>query len=133
MSNDKEKKIFEYNYSAPTENEKRQIESIRESYLPKSEREKNPYERIKELDGKVKGFATSVSLVLGVLGTLIFGLGLTMILEWQMLIWGIIVMAVGVVPTLLAYPAYNIAFKRGKEKYGEEILKLSEEILKKED
>lgn len=119
---------FTYNYVAPTKEECREIEDIKRRY-EKQTHEKSKLERLRELDRKVKNPPMVWGLTLGVLGTLVFGLGLTMILEWKILLYGIIVMLVGCVPIALAYPAYNIVFSKQKGKYGEEILKLSEELL----
>lgn len=130
MSDKNNKEVFEYTYSAPTEKEKKEIESIRREYLGDGE-VLSPFERLKKLNSKVKDTATIVALVFGIVGCLIFGLGLTMILEWQIWIYGIVFMAVGTIPMLIAYPAYNLTLSRGKKKYGKEILELTEELLKK--
>lgn len=123
-----ENKQFNYTYKAPTEEERREIESIKRQYEePKTEEGK--LEKLRKLNNYVNGLATALSLVAGVLGLLIFGLGLTMILEWSLLVGGIIVMIVGVPPMAIAYPLYNKILKRNKEKYGNEILRLSEELL----
>ncbi len=124
------KNTFEYTYSAPTEAEKKQIESIRRQYADEVKVE-SKIDRVRRLDSKVKNTATCVSLILGVVGCLTFGLGLTMVLEWNIWLWGVVLMAIGCVPMLLAYPVYSWLFARGKKKYGDEILRLSEEILKK--
>ena len=129
--NDNKKNVFEYTYSSPTEYEKRQIESIRQKYADESKTEP-ALERLKRFDAKVRNTANCVAIIFGVVGCLIFGTGLTMMLEWQMWTFGIIVMALGSLPMLLAYPAHNIAFKKGKKKYGDEILKLSDKLLNKE-
>ena len=121
-------KEFNYTYKAPTEEERREIESIKRQYEePKTEEGK--LERLRKLNNYVNGQATALALVAGILGLLIFGLGLTMVLEWSLLIWGIVVMAVGVPPMAVAYPLYNKILKRNKERYGKEILRLSEELL----
>ena len=123
-----ENKQFNYTYRAPTEEERREIESIKRQYeAPKTEEGK--LERLRKLNNYVNGLATAVSLVVGVIGLLIFGLGLAMVLEWSLLIWGILVMVVGIPPIAIAYPLYNKILKRNKEKYGQEILQLSEELL----
>ena len=70
------------------------------------------------------------ALTLGIIGTLIFGLGLALILEWNNLPLGTALSALGLVPILLAYPLYRAVLKRQKEKYAEEILQLSENLLK---
>ncbi|MBO5356458.1 MAG: hypothetical protein J6A95_01700 [Clostridia bacterium] len=121
-------KEFNYTYKAPTEEERREIESIKRQYEePKAEEGK--LERLRKLNNYVNGQATALALVSGVLGLLIFGLGLTMVLEWSLLIWGIVVMVVGIPPMVVAYPLYNKILKRNKERYGKEILRLSEELL----
>ncbi len=121
-------KEFNYTYKAPTEEERREIESIKRQYEePKTQEGK--LERLRKLNNYVNGQAIALALVAGILGLLIFGLGLTMVLEWSLLIWGIVVMVVGVPPMVVAYPLYNKILKRNKERYGKEILRLSEELL----
>ena len=119
---------FSYKYIAPTEEERKEIDSIRRQYAPQ-EKEETKLERLRRLDALVKNTAIIWSLVLGVLGTLIFGLGLTMILEWQILPWGIVLMVIGSVPITIAYPVYKCVLKKYKNRFGEEILRLSEELL----
>ncbi|MBQ4509717.1 MAG: hypothetical protein II984_03240 [Clostridia bacterium] len=123
-----ENKQFNYTYKAPTEEERREIESIKRQYEePKTEEGK--LEKLRRLNNFVNGSATAISLIVGIIGTLAFGLGLTMVLEWSKLIGGIIVMIIGIPPVAIAYPLYNKILKRNKEKYGKEIIKLSEELL----
>lgn len=123
---------FSYKYVAPTEEERKEIDSIRRQYAPQSQTE-SKLDRLRRLDSIVKNTAIIWSLVLGVLGTLIFGLGLTMILEWQILPWGIVIMAIGSVPIAIAYPVYKTVLKKYKNRYGEEILRLSKELLNNSD
>jgi predicted tellurium resistance membrane protein TerC len=80
----------------------------------------------------VKTPPKAAALTLGIVGTLIFGLGLTMILEWSLAVWGAIVAMGGILPLALAYPLYKWLFKKLQDKHREEILKLSEEILNEE-
>lgn len=122
---------FEYNYSAATAEEKKEAEAIRARYLGESAGGK--LERLKSLDNKVKQPPMIWSLSLGIIGTLIFGLGLAMILEFRQipynLVWGTLISTVGLVPIALAYPVYQKVLEQGKAKYGAEILRLTEEIL----
>lgn len=121
---------FEYTYSAPTEQERKEIESIRRQYQaqPVSDREEK-LNRLRKLDSFVKNSATTVALILGVVGLLIFGLGMTMVLEWELYIWGVVVGTVGLTPIMIAYPVYNLMLNKNKEKYGEQILTLTEQLL----
>ena len=119
---------FNFKYTAPTEEERKEIDSIRRQYAPQ-EKTETKMEKLRRLDGLVKSVPTIWSLVLGVVGMLIFGLGLTMILEWSIWLWGIVLMVIGSVPMAIAYPVYKFALNKGKAKYGDEILRLSEELL----
>ena len=119
---------FNFRYTAPTEEERKEIDSIRRQYAPQ-EKTETKLERLRRLDGLVKNTAIIWSLGLGVVGTLVLGLGLTMILEWSIWLWGIVLMVIGSVPMAIAYPVYKLALNKGKAKYGEEILRLSEELL----
>ena len=126
-----ENKKFNYTYSAPTAEEKKEIEYIRKQYADK-ERGKDSDEKLeelRELHSKVKTPALIVSLTMGVAGTLIFGLGLTMTLEWNLLVWGTLVAVVGLAPIISAYQAYNKILAAKKKKYGPQILRLTDELL----
>ena len=119
---------FNFKYTALTEEERKEIDSIRRQYCAKED-PVSKIERLRRLDALVKNNAVIWSLCLGVVGILIFGLGLTMVLEWGFWTWGVILMVVGSVPTALAYPVYKKVLKKYKNRYGEEILRLSEELL----
>lgn len=118
---------FSYKYFAPTEEERKEIDGIRRQYAPTEE--ENKLEKLRRLNSTVKKTATSVALSFGIIGCLTFGLGLTMILEWNIFLRGVLLSAVGALIMLPAYPIYRGLLNRGKKKYGEEILRLSEELL----
>ncbi len=122
------KKDFEYSYFAPTEEEKQEIESIRQSYLPK-ERKTTAQEKLRELDQAVRRPPKILSIVVGVMGLLLFGTGITLVLQWQFLAAGSVVGVVGAVVMASVYPVYRSALSRRKKKYGNEILQLSERLL----
>ena len=119
---------FNYRYTAPTEEERKEIDSIRRQYH-QEEKQESKLDRLRRLNNLVKNTATIWSLCIGVVGCLIFGLGLTLILEWNILLWGIILMVAGSIPMALAFPIYVKVLKKYKSLYGEEIIKLSEELL----
>ena len=122
---------FKYTYSAPTQEERREIESIRAAYERNPRAEK--LERLRRLNARVKNAAMSIALSLGIIGVLVFGLGMAMTLSWGMIAAGVAVSAAGIVPMALAAPAYNFILRRGKKKYGEEIVRLSEELLDEDE
>lgn len=119
---------FNFKYTAPSQEERKEIERIRRQYATQEQTE-SKIEKLRRLDSLVKNTAIIVSLVLGVIGTLILGLGLTMILEWNIWLWGIVLMVIGSVPMAIAYPVYQSTLNKGKKKYGDEIVRLSEELL----
>lgn len=130
MSENKEK--FTFTYAAPTEVERREINDIRRRYLPKSEYE-TKLEQLKSADVKLRRIPRATGIAMGVVGTLTFGFGMAAVLEWKNLIAGIFCSLAGIVLMALAYPVYGLIFKRNKNKYGEEILKLSAELLGESD
>ena len=103
---------FEYTYSA-TENE--EIKRIRKKYMPQTPVE-SKYNRIKKLDKSVETGALTFSLVVGILGALIFGVGMCCILVWKdLFVPGIAIGITGMIICGCAYPLYKkrIPRKRG--------------------
>ncbi|MBQ8749291.1 MAG: hypothetical protein IJW32_06030 [Clostridia bacterium] len=128
----KKQNDFEYNYVAPTSEERKEIESIRNSYMQREEpTDKLVY--LRKLDNRVKNVPSTISLIVGVIGLLIFGLGFSMVLEWDILVWGIVVSVIGFIAIIIAYPLYLKTLEFMKNKYCDEILKLSSELLKDEN
>jgi len=120
---------FEYNYSAPTSEERQEIESIRNQYLPKNEVEIK-LETLKKLDNKVKNIPLIFGLTFGIIGTLMFGLGLTFFLEWsEYFYFGIPFSLLGLIMVSVTYYLYTKISNNLKDKYGKEIIKLSNELL----
>ena len=120
---------FEYTYSAVTEKERKQVEEIRSRYMKPLEEKEDDFSRLQRLDKKVKTAPTVWGLVFGILGTLIFGLGLSMILEWDLYLFGTMAAVVGLAVLSAAYFIYTYILKKNKQRYGEEILRLSESLL----
>ena len=123
---------FNYSYSATSEEEKKEIERIKRQYEQKPKTE-SKLERLRKLDGKVKEFPQILALTVGIIGTLIFGLGMSMVLEWNITVWGVVVGAVGAIIVTLAYPLFKWYYKKLKEKYKDEIIELSNSLLGEEE
>ena len=121
-------KRFDFIYKALTQEERKEVDSIRRQYAPQ-EKTETKIERLRRLDYIVKKQSIIWSLLVGIVGTLIFGIGLTMILEWKIWPWGVALMVIGSVPMAIAYPIYKVVLKKYKNRYCEEILRLSEELL----
>lgn len=118
---------FRYTYSAPTEEERREIDGIRRAYRP--EEEKTGLDKLRALDKKVRRPAAWAAAVLGVVGVLIFGGGMALTLEGGQIAAGIILSLVGIAAAAIAWSVRRAVLRRGKRKYGAEIVRLSDELL----
>lgn len=119
------KETFRYTYSAK---EQEEIRKIREKYLSKVA---DKMEQLRRLDARVTKKGTIVSLVAGIIGALIFGVGMCCCLVWtEWFVLGIFVGIIGIAAVLSAYPLYNLIIKREREKIAPEIIRLTDELMK---
>lgn len=123
---------FEYKYTAPTQEERLEIEDIRRNYIPKDEKN-TQLVILRKMDRKVQNLPTLIGLCIGITFCLVFGLGLTMCLEWDLIVGGIFVMFIGLVPMFLNPMIVSRATTYLKDKYKEDILRISDELLNKKD
>lgn len=123
-----ENNTFIYNYSAERNKE---VESIRRKYMP---REESKLEMLKKLDLCVKIAGTVEGLCFGVVGALVFGIGMCFFLDvfigaaWLSALF----MIIGTLLMIPAYPIYRCIARKTKTELTPEILRLSEEIIKSE-
>ena len=115
-----------------TINEKKYAENIRRQYAPQSEQQ-GKLNRLKSLDAKVRRPAIVFAYVFGCVGTLILGTGMCLAMKviGNMVAAGIAVGAVGIVAVCVNYFIYKVIIKHRKNKYSDQILKLSDELLNK--
>ena len=119
------KETFSYTYSAK---EQEEIKKIREKYVPK---EADKMEQLRRLDASVTQKGTVISLVVGIIGALILGTGMSMCMVWtELFVLGIIVGIVGIVMVSAAYPLYSYVTKKEREKIAPEIIRLTDELMK---
>lgn len=99
----------------------KEIERIRNSYV---EKEETNVDRLKKLDNKVKNFPMIFCLAFGVVSSLIMGAGMSILLGSLELsvILGLALMIIN--PFI-----YRAILQSRKNKYGQEIIQLSDEIL----
>ncbi|MBQ4095210.1 MAG: hypothetical protein IJC65_02140 [Oscillospiraceae bacterium] len=116
---------FEYTYSAK---EKSELEKIRKKYTPKTS-EESKLEQIKRLDKSVESSAMTKALIVGIIGSLILGVGMCCTMVWtDFFVLGIIVGIIGILVCTLAYPVYKRSLDQKRAVVGAQILKLSDEI-----
>ena len=120
------KETFSYTYSAA---EQEELKKIREKYIP---READKMEQLRRLDKSVTQKGTTVSLVVGIIGALVMGFGMSCCMVWTdtMLIVGIITGVIGIGLVSCAYPIYNSITKKEREKIAPEIIRLTDELMK---
>jgi len=117
----------DYEYSALSEKEKQEIENIKNKY-EQPNKDKNLV-KLKKLHGKVKYAPIVFAYCFGALFVLLFGLGLTMILEWKIYVWGILLSTISLLFCALTYPLYRMLHIKVKTKYSDEIIEISHNIL----
>ena len=121
-----ENKSFTYNYSAARNKE---VESIRRKYMP---HEESKLETLKRLDYRVQTAGMIESLCFGIIGALVFGVGMCFFLDvFAGAAWlTAILMICGTLLMIPAYPIYRSIARKTRVELTPEILRLSEEIMK---
>ena len=127
---------FTYTYSAK---EQAELKRIRDKYTTPTEAE-DKMARLRRLDASVTNTAKAVAIVFGIIGTLILGVGMSLIMtdfseilgigETMALVIGIPVGIVGGILASLAYPIYNAIAKARRKKLAPEIIRLTDELMK---
>lgn len=126
MNNNQDKNTFHYTYSSK---EQEELKRLRQKYLPPEE---DKMTLLRRLDAGVTQKATAVSLVVGILGALIMGIGMCCAMVW-MGVWfvpGIVIGIVGIAMVSAAYPIYQHVLRREREKIAPEIMRLTDELIK---
>ena len=121
-----ENNTFRYNYSAARN---REVESIRKKYMP---HEDSKLERLKKLDLRVQMAGMIEGLCFGIVGALVFGIGMCFFLDvFAGEVWfTALLMVLGTIIMIPAYPIYRRIARKTKTELTPEILRLSEEIIK---
>ncbi len=104
-----------------------EINAIKQKYIPKqTDDREEAMKRLRKLDSSCEKSASITAISIGIIGTLLFGLGLTFCLEWRNLILGIVLMAIGAVIVAPAKLIHDKMLKHNREKVTPEILQLAE-------
>lgn len=119
---------FEYNYSAPTQSERKEIENIRRRYIENPNKEDKTAE-MRRLDFYVRSFPAALSITVGVIGLLLFGFGLALVLEFNQTVFGVVFSLLGMIIAIPAKFIYDRLLAFQKKKYGARILDITEKLL----
>ena len=107
------RETFTYTYSAKQQEE---IDKIRKKYLPPEE---DKMAQLRRLDQSATKKGTMISIIIGVIGTLLMGVGMCCSM-------------VGIGGVAAAYPVYSRITKKERERLAPQILKLTEELTQAE-
>lgn len=131
----KETNSFSLTYSAKTQEE---IRSIRKKYTSVEENE-DKLATLRRLDAQVNSRASTVALIVGIIGALILGCGMSLIMtdigsfisdsQIALTIIGVCLGVVGLLLVCSAYPLYNRTLSKERERIAPEIIRLSDELL----
>ncbi|MBQ8624231.1 MAG: dihydropteridine reductase [Oscillospiraceae bacterium] len=110
------------------------VQKIRTQY---TEKEHTQLDELKELDAKVKRPANVFAYVFGSISAVIMGAGMSLVMTdigatlgmTQTMLPGIIIGIIGMVMAIANYPMYKNILNSRKNKYADEIMKLSDKIM----
>ncbi|MBO5109417.1 MAG: hypothetical protein J6D21_01750 [Clostridia bacterium] len=117
---------FSYQYSAKRNQE---VESIRKKYIPQEE---SKIEILRKLDSRVQTAGMIESLCIGIIGALVFGIGMCFFLDVFVGVAWIdkILFVAGMMLMIPAYPMHRHISRKTKAKLTPEILRLTDELMK---
>ncbi len=126
---------FNYSYSA---SQQKEIDKIRKKYLTETE-EVNKMEQLRRLDASVTKKATIPALTMGIISTLIMGMGMSLIMTdigsnlsmSTPLIPGIVIGLIGLIGVISAYPLFIHISKKQRQTIAPQVLKLIDELSQK--
>lgn len=131
---DKEKNGFSYTYSAE---EQEEIKRIRQKYQPEEE---SKMDMLRRLDEGVTKKGNLYAIIIGVIGALVLGLGMSICMtdlgtgigleSLAAMVIGIVTGVIGLALVCIAYPVYLYVVKKEREKIAPQILELTEELIK---
>ena len=110
------------------------VQKIRTQY---TEKENTQLDALKALDAKVKRPVNVFAYVFGSISAIIMGSGMSLVMTdlgqvigvENTMATGVVIGVVGMILALVNYPIYKKMLASRKEKYADQILKLSDEIM----
>lgn len=115
--------MYEFN---PAKSSAAKAEAIRRQYM---ERSVTKMDELTTLDAKVKTPGLVISIIIGVLGALIMGAGMSSVMVWDNMTFGLALGIPGLLMLALAWPIYRGITNRRKKKYAQQIIAISDIII----
>ncbi|TWT25757.1 hypothetical protein [Planomicrobium sp. CPCC 101110] len=121
---DNKNEFFSYTYSGKQQEE---IKHIIKKYAPLEE---NKMTQLKKLDKRAERPGMIAALIIGLMGSVLLGLGLCCILIWSDLFaLGVAIGVIGIASMAAAYPVYTKMTMKRREKLAPQIMELSNELM----
>ena len=119
---------FNYTYSAK---EQEEIKRIREKYASPT-KEETSMEQLRRMDASATKGAAIVSLIVGIAGALILGIGMCCTMVWggKLFVPGILIGLAGIAGVSAAYPIYTSMVKKKRAELAPEIMRLTDELMR---
>ena len=110
------------------------VQKIRTEYTEKGHTQ---LDELKALDAKVKRPANVFAYVLGSIGVLVMGCGMSLVMTdigsiigvGEAMIPGIVIGIAGMLIAIINYPIYKCVLASRRKKYADQIMKLSDKIM----
>ena len=110
------------------------VQKIRSEY---TEKEHTQLDELKALDAKVKRPANVFAYTFGSISAIIMGSGMSLVMTdlgetlgmGDAMVPGVVIGVIGLVLALVNYPLYKKMLGSHKEKYAEQIIKLSDKLM----
>lgn len=114
------------------------VEKIRTQY---TEKENTQLDELKRLDAQVKRPVNTFAYVFGSVSAIVMGCGMSLVMTdigqkigmENTMMPGIVIGVIGMLLAIANYPMYKKLLASRKKKYADQILKLSETIMKSEE
>lgn len=111
------------------------VEKIRTQYI---EKESTELDTLRQLDAKVKRPANVFAYVFGSIGAIVMGSGMSLIMTdigttlgmTDTMLPGVIIGVVGMLAAIINYPIYKRLLGSRRKKYADQIIALSNKIMK---
>lgn len=117
--------MYAYTYSSKRNEE---INNILSKYAPKEE---DKMEQLRQLDQRVTQRGSVISILVGTISSLVFGIGMCCTMLWtSYFAAGIVIGVLGVIGVSSAYPIYNYVVKKERAKIADQVIALGNELLK---
>lgn len=117
-----------------TQNEKKYIEKLKQSYSQKTPT-KTQIDELKELDNKVKIPARAFAYTYGSVGSLVLGTGMCLAMKiiGNIMPLGIAIGIIGIAMVSSTYSIYSKILSNRKAKYSDKIIAKSNELLNQKE